>query len=71
MPKFTWSDTVRISDEAPQTFRPDCVGVVCGVTEVGAKLAKELDLEMGEYCYTIEYSDGSDNMVPEKYLVRA
>ncbi len=66
---FTWGDSVLVSGDAEERYRPGQIGSVCGVTEVGSnELAKVLKVPQGSYAYTVEYDDGTDELIPEEYL---
>lgn len=67
--KFTWGDSVIIIKNAPNKFHPGKFASVCGFYKVQAKeTARELDCEVGDWIYTVEFEDGSDIQIPEHYL---
>lgn len=68
-PRFTWGNSVSVSVDAEQCYRPGEFGSVCGITCVdNDELAKNLQVPRGSYSYTIEFGDGTDALIPDKYL---
>ncbi len=66
---FTWNDLVMIKKGVPAQFHPGEVGVVCGMSKIHFEdVAKKYHSELGNWSYTVEFGDGSDIQVPEKYL---
>jgi hypothetical protein len=68
-PGFTWGDSVLVVREAPERFRPQSKGSVCGMTKIDTKFLEEhYSVPMGTFVYTVEFSDGHSIEIPEKYL---
>lgn len=66
---FTWNDLVVIVPNAPTSYSPGQIAVICGMEKVGSsKLSLEFNVEMGSWIYTIEFGDGSSMEIPEIYL---
>lgn len=66
---FTWNDLVIIKSNAPASYFPGKIAVVCGMEEIeSAELSMEFHLKIGDWIYTIEFGDGSSIEIPEIYL---
>lgn len=67
--QFTWGDSVTIRKNSPAKFHPGEFASVCGFYKVQSQeIAKELECEIDDWAYTIEFGDGSDIQVAERYL---
>lgn len=67
--KFTWSDAVVVTKNAPTSFHPGEFASICGFYRVvSEERAKKLQCAVGEWIYTVEFQDGSDIEVAECYL---
>ena len=67
--KFSWGDSVKVTESAPSIFNPGTYGSVCGMRDVeNEKIANDFFATVGEVLYLIEFSSGSAIEVPEKYL---
>lgn len=68
---FTWNDLVVIKLNAPISYFPGKIAVICGMEQIKSeKLLNEYDISMGDWIYTIEFGDGSSIEIPELYLER-
>jgi hypothetical protein len=68
---FTWNDLVVIKPNAPFSYFPGKIAVVCGMEQVKSKkLSNEYDIDIGDWLYTVEFGDGSSIEVPEFFLDR-
>lgn len=66
---FTWGDPIIIVKNAPPRFHPNEFASVCGFYKViSEETAKEFQCNIGDWIYTVEFSDGSDIQVAELYL---
>ena len=66
---FTWNDLVTIKHDAPSSYLPGEIAVICGMEQVNSeKLSHEFSINMGDWLYTVEFGDGSSIEVPEIYL---
>lgn len=66
---FTWGDSVKVIEDAPENFFPNRKGEVVGFYKVETESeALKKKTEIGTYLYEIEFSDGSQTDIPEKYL---
>jgi hypothetical protein len=67
--ELTWGDVVEVVEAAP--FRRRQLGSVCGFTIVETSAAAEtLGFPIGVRLVTVEFSDGTDALVPEGWLKR-
>ena len=67
--KFTWGDSIMIAKNAPPSFHPGEFASICGFYKISSKeSAKELQCKVGDWVYTVEFSDGSSLEVPEPSL---
>ena len=67
--KFTWNDSVKISEYAPPQMHPGEIAVICGMEKVSSALLIEIyQSSIGDWVYTVEFVDGSSIEVPERYL---
>lgn len=67
--KFTWGDPVIISIKAPSQYYPGEFASVCGFYKISSpESAKEFECKIGEWIYTVEFSNGSDIQIAELYL---
>lgn len=67
--KFTWGDPVVIAKNAPLNFHPGEFASVCGFYKISSEEgAKEFQCKLGDWVYTVEFSDGSDILIAELYL---
>ena len=66
---FTYGDAVRVTDAAPQKYKPGSVASVIGWREASRR---DLGISPNDQSMVlvihVEYGDGSDNEVPQKYL---
>ncbi len=68
---YTWNDLVVIKPNAPSSYFPGQIAVVCGIEQVKSeKLSRDYDIDIGDWLYTVEFGDGSSTEVPEHYLDR-
>ena len=70
--RYTWGDDVTVSPDAPHEWRPGECGAVCAlswVTEVGTS-GRFHGCKPPFHAYTVEFSDGTDALIPEDYLTR-
>ena len=66
---FTWGDAVQVCASAPEEFRPNAYGSVCGLRQTCANAAAPSVVADGcRYLYTVEYSDGTSAEIPEELL---
>ena len=66
---FSWNDLVIVKSEAPSSYFPGEIAVICGIEKIKSdKLCHEFSLNLGDWLYTIEFGDGSSTEVPEIYL---
>jgi len=66
---FTWNDLVITRPNAAIRYFPGEITVICGMEQIKSeKLAKEFDMNIGEWLYTVEFGAGSSIEIPEKYL---
>lgn len=66
---FTWNDLVIIKPNAPPSYYPGKIAVVCGMEQVKSeKLSNEFNIMIGDWIYTVEFGDGSSIEIPESYL---
>lgn len=69
--KFNYNDGVIIKKNTPEKFHPGKSAIICGIdpnpisTEIEAK---EFFCEIGEWVYTVEFSDGSSIEISENHL---
>jgi hypothetical protein len=73
---YDYGDTVKVRDSSPAKFRPGEKGEVCGISvlprEASPDLPDDARTEDGSIvAYTVEFGDGSDELVPECYLLAA
>lgn len=67
--KFDWNDAVIVKADAPQKFRPGEIASICGMTKVTFEnIAEKYDAPIGSWLYTIEFNEGYDILVPERFL---
>ncbi len=69
MTKFTWGDSVRISEDAPANFRPGSRAEVVGISELRQRHGSYLQQFPSGVVYTVEFEDGSDADVHEDHLI--
>jgi hypothetical protein len=69
MPKFTWGDSVRVSELAPVNVRPGSEAVVVGFSEESERRGSYLEEFPCGVVYTVEYEDGTDADVQEHHLI--
>lgn len=67
-PKYTWGDEVGVADSAPSTYRPGSIGVVVGFSRAEERSGEYLDQFPVGFVYTVEYDDGSDKEIQERFL---
>jgi len=68
--QFRWGDTVLISADAPQPFRPNEMGSVCGIRVVKPHPgAKSMGAPTETVLYFVEFGDGYAVEIPEKLLL--
>ena len=60
-PQYTWGDEIWVVENAPEPFRRNAFGVICGLTEQNG------EGEIEQY-YTVEYEDGKSDLIPERFL---
>ena len=66
---FTRNDLVVITPDAPLSYFPGKIAVVCGMEQVKSeRLSSEFNIKMGDWLYNLEFGDGSSVEVPELYL---
>lgn len=66
---FTWGDTVLIKSTAPAEYRPNEIGDVVGITTVEKESQVAVFGEViGTVLYTVEFGDGTDVLVPDRYV---
>jgi hypothetical protein len=69
--KFNWGDSVVIVKSAPPGFHPGEFASVCGFYKATSEeVAKEFQCNIGDWIYTVEFPDGSDIQIAERYLVK-
>ena len=69
--KFTWGDSVTIAKNAPPGFHPSEFASICGFYQITSEEgAKAFECNIGDWIYTVEFSDGSDIQIAEPYLVK-
>ena len=67
--RFSWGDTVRVSANAPEAYRPGALGSICGMRTITTRETAELfACQMGTMVYTVEFSDGLSLEVSDQYL---
>ncbi len=67
---FTWGDSIIISNDAPEIYRPGEYGAVVAMTLVSNEIrALKYNATIGTWTYLVEYIDGTDCEIPERYLV--
>jgi hypothetical protein len=67
--KFTWGDPIIINTNAPTRFHPGEFASVCGFYKVISKeAAEEFQCSVGDWIYTVEFSNGNDIDIAEPYL---
>ena len=67
--KFTWGDPVIIKKSAPRNFHPGEFASVCGLYKITSEeSASKFKCKIGDWIYTIEFTDGSDMQIAESYL---
>lgn len=66
---FTWNDLVLIKFDALSSYSPGKIAIVCGMTQVESEFQVQTHkIDIGDWIYTLEFSDGSSIEVPEVYL---
>jgi hypothetical protein len=63
---LTWGDSVKITDDAPADYRPGELGSIVAISD-SSHGSQFLD---GVY-YTVEFGDGSDATLSEKFVEAA
>lgn len=67
--KFTWGDPIIITKTAPLHYHPGEFGSVCSFYQINTEeSAKEFQCNVGDWIYTVEFSDGKDLQIAEIYL---
>lgn len=67
--KFTWGDAVLVSSNAVPIYHPGEFASICGFYKIKSEEgAKEFQCDVGDWIYTIEFSDGSDIEIAECFL---
>lgn len=67
--KYTWGDAVVIKKETPSSFHPGEYASVCGMTKIISNVgAEEFQCNIGDWVYLVEFEDGSDIEIAERYL---
>ena len=67
--KFTWGDSVIVIESAPLKYNPGMPAEVCGVHTIqNETVANDKEGAIGEFMYIIEFADGSDVELLERYL---
>lgn len=67
--KFTWGDAVFIKKNAPAHLYPGEIVSVCGFYKITSEEgANEFQCNIGDWIYTVEFSDGGDIQIAEPYL---
>lgn len=67
--KFTWGDSVLISEDAPANLRPGSPAEIVGISELHQRHGSYLLRFPGGVVYTVEFADGSDAEVHEDHLI--
>ena len=66
---YGWVDMAQIVEGAPPRFRPgEMVYVVGWMRVLTPEVAAEFGEPVGQPLLTVEYEDGSDAQVPERFL---
>jgi hypothetical protein len=67
--KFDWGETVRVSQNAPERFRPSQLSSVCGFRLIEtAEQSVAFGAPIGTVLCLIEFGDGSSVEIPEPLL---
>ncbi len=67
--KFTYGDAVIIKHSAPLAMHPGEYGSVCSLDQIYSQQeAERYACEIGEWVYAIEFGNGSDTQIAERYL---
>ncbi len=71
MNKFSYGDSVIVRNSAPLNLRPGEYASVCSVGQILLNQeAEQLECNVGDWIYTIEFEDGSSIQIIERYLDR-
>lgn len=71
---FTYGDTVEVRRTSPDNYRPGDTGEICGMTVLKRQDSADFPDDAREpdgsvVAYTVEFSDGASELVPECFLV--
>ena len=67
--KYDYGDSVTVNNNAPEGYRPQAKGSLCGVRQVETdEQAKAANTSVGTTLWLVEFEDGSSIEVPEEYL---
>ncbi len=67
--KYDWNDYVAVLNNAPISLHPGEQAYIVGMQKVNnLTLAKKHNTPIGQWIYTIEFNDGSDITLSEKFL---
>lgn len=67
--KFTWGDPILVRKYAPSVYHPGAFASICGIDRIITENeAKKFECNVGDWVYIIEFEDGSDVEIAERYL---
>jgi hypothetical protein len=69
MAKFTWGDSVLITEGAPANARPGSPAEIVGISEKHERHGSYLQDFPDGVVYTVEFEDGDDALVHEHHVV--
>jgi hypothetical protein len=65
----TWGDVVRVSQQAPISFRPGIAAEIVGIRKLETQSqADQFASPIGTKVYLVEFGDGDSVEVPERWL---
>ena len=66
---FTWGDSVLILKSAPNQFHRGEFASICGFYKIRSpESANKFLCNVGDWVYTVEFENGSDIQIAERYL---
>ena len=69
--KFTWGDAVIVKFDESENIHAGQFASVCGFRKIDSQeFANKYSCSINDWVYTIEFQDGSDIEIAEKYLYK-